>query len=152
MSYTVSSSHTFATTPERAWDVIVETPLQDLFDHRSGPIPPVKDMVSDGPWGTAGAVRTVVLADGSSNLESLTGAERPGEYRYELTNFTGPMKALVSRVEGRFDFVPQGDQTVATWTWVIHPTNAITGFALPVLGYFWKGWAAQMWPKFGARI
>ena len=152
MAYRVSSSHTFATTPERAWDVIVEAPLQELFDHRSGPIPPVKEMVEEGPWGQVGAVRTVVLADGSSNLESLVGAERPGDYRYELTAFTGPMRALVSRVEGRFDFEAQGDHTVATWSWAIHPTNPVAGLALPVLGFFWKGWAAKMWPKFGARI
>ncbi|MGN6722694.1 MAG: SRPBCC family protein [Marmoricola sp.] len=152
MSYTVSSSHTFATTPERAWDVIVEAPLQSIFNHRSGPIPAVKDMQEEEPWGRAGAVRTVLLADGTSNLESLISASRPDDYRYELTAFTGPMKALVSKVEGRFDFQPQGDQTVATWTWVLHPTNAITGLALPVLGFFWKGWANKMWPKFASRI
>ena len=152
MSYTVSSSHAFATTPERAWDVIAEAPLQEILDHRSGPIPPVKEMVSDGPWGVTGAVRTVVLTDGSSNLESLIGASRPNDYRYELTAFTGPMKALVSKVEGRFEFTPQGDETLATWTWVIHPTNALASLGLPLLGFFWKGWAAKMWPKFGARI
>ena len=152
MAYRVSSSHTFATTPDRAWDVIVEAPLQDIFDHRSGPIPPVTDMVPEGPWGVVGAVRTVVLADGSSNLESLIGARRPDDYRYELTAFTGPMKALVSKVEGRFDFQAQGSDTVATWSWVIHPANPVARLALPILGYFWKGWAAKMWPKFGARI
>lgn len=152
MSYQVSSSHALPTTPERAWDVLVEAPLQSIFDHRSGPIPPVKEMREESPWGRAGAVRTVVLADGSSNLESLIGAHRPDDYRYELTAFTGPMKALVSKVEGRFEFTPRGDHTVATWTWVIHPTNPVTGLALPVLGFFWRGWAAKMWPKFGARI
>lgn len=152
MSYEVSSSHTFTMTPERGWDVIVEAPLQEIFNHRSGPIPPVKEMRGSDTWGHVGDARTVVLADGSSNLETLVGASRPDDYRYELTEFTGPMKALVGKVEGRFSFEAQGDQTVATWSWTIHPKNAVAGLGLPVLGFFWKGWAAKMWPKFGARI
>lgn len=152
MAYRVSSSHVLSTSPARAWEAIVAAPLQDIFDHRSGPIPPVKEMVSDGPWGLVGAARTVVLADGSSNRETLVGASCPDDYRYELTGFTGPMKALVTKVEGQFDFDAQGEETVATWTWVIHPTNAVTGLGLPVLGFFWKGWAAKMWPKFAARL
>ncbi|MGN6161068.1 MAG: hypothetical protein ACTHOG_05120 [Marmoricola sp.] len=150
MAYRVSSSHTFTTTPERGYDVIVEAPLEELFDHRAGPIPPVK--ASPGAWGFRGAARTVELADGTSNLETLVGATRPDDYRYELTDFTGPMKALVRKVEGRFAFEAKGEQTTVTWTWVIHPTNPITGLTLPVLGFFWKRWAAGMWPKFGARL
>jgi hypothetical protein len=150
MSYSVSSTQTFATTPARAWETLVEAPLETLFDHRSGPIPPVKSSV--GPWGSVGAARTITLKDGSTNTETMIGSSNPDDYRYELSAFTGPMKALVRRVEGTFEFDAEGDQTVATWSWVIHPTNPVTGLALPVLGFFWKQWAAKMWPKFGARL
>ena len=152
MVYRVSSTYTFATTPEHAYDVIVDAPLQEIFSHRSGPIPPVKDMRGSASWGKVGDTRTVVLADGSSNLETLVGASRPDDYRYELTEFTGPMKALVGKVEGQFSFEALGDRTVATWSWSIHPKNRVAGLGLPVLAFFWKGWAAKMWPKFGARI
>jgi hypothetical protein len=95
----------------------------------------------------------VVLADGSSNLETLVAADRATrEYRYELTDFRGPMKLLVRKVEGRFEFDAAGAATRVTWTWRLHATSPLTRPALPVLGAFWRPWARAMWSRFGDRL
>lgn len=116
--YLLSSSTVIPATPEIAYDGVLAAPLEELFPHRAGPIPPVRECTGqEGAWGTVGQTRTVVLADGSSNLETLVAADRPGSYRYRLGDFTGPMKRLVGSVDGEFSFTPEGPGTRVTWTW-----------------------------------
>ncbi len=105
-----------------------------------------------GDWGDVGQTRTIVLADGSSNLETLVALDRPGSYRYRLTDFTGSMKALIRSVDGEFAFAAHDGGTRATWTWQIHPTHAVARLLLPVMGVFWRRYAARMWPRFAARL
>lgn len=152
-TYVLSSSSALPSTPDAAFQCLADAPLEALFTTRSGLIPPVRESRGqEGPWGTVGQTRTVVLADGSTNLETLVAVDRPGDYRYTLTDFTGPMKLLVRKVEGRFTFVPEGDGTRATWTWTLHPTNPLARLAFPVLGASWRTMARAMWPRFAARL
>lgn len=152
--YQLSSTAVFATTPEIAWDTLVAAPLEELFTQRSGPIGPVARTESEnGGWGRSGQTRTVVLADGSRNLETLVAADRATrEYRYRLTDFHGPFRLLVRLIEGSFEFTPDGDRTRVTWTWLMHPTNPVAGLGLRVVGMFWRRWARDMWPRFGDRL
>ncbi len=153
--YLLSSSTVVPVAPEVAYDAVLAAPLEELFPHRSGAIPPVKECRGQlGDWGTVGQTRTVVLADGGTNLETLVTADRPGGvYQYRLSDFTGAMKALVAGVDGQFSFVGEGSGTRVTWSWAIQPTNAVTRLvALPVLGAFWKPYAAKMWPHYAARL
>jgi len=153
--YLLSSSTVVAASPEVAYDGVLAAPLEELFPHRAGAIPPIKECRGqDGAWAAAGQTRTVVLADGGTNLETLVTADRAsGIYQYELTDFTGAMKALVASVDGQFSFVPEGDGTRVTWSWAIHPTNPVVRLlALPLLGAFWKQYAAKMWPLYAARL
>lgn len=153
--YLLSSSTVVPVSPEVAYDAVMNAPLEELFPHRAGAIPPVKECTGQvGAWDTAGQTRTVVLADGGTNLETLVEADRATpNYRYRLTDFTGPMKALVASVDGRFSYVAEGNGTRVTWSWAIHPTNAVVrALALPVLGMFWKQYAAKMWPHYAARL
>ena len=152
--YLLSSSTVVAATPDDAYDTLCAAPLEKLFTTRSGPIPPV-DRCDDqvGEWGSLGQSRRVVLADGSGNLETLVGADRATQdYRYELTDFSGAFKALIKSIDGQFTFVPEGSGTRVTWSWTLHPTNAVTGLALPVFGFFWRRWAAGMWPRYAAML
>lgn len=151
--YLLTSSTVVPVSPDVAFDAVLAAPLEELFPHRSGMIPPVRECQGqNGAWGTIGQTRTVVLADGSTNLETLVAADRPGVYRYRLSSFTGPMKALVAGVDGTFSFVAEGPATRVTWSWELHPTNAVTRLAIPVLGVFWRQYAAKMWPRYAARL
>lgn len=152
--YQLTSSTVVAATPEAAYDALCAAPLEALFSSRSGPIPPVTRCEGQvGDWGAAGQTRTVVLADGSSNLETLVAADRATQdYRYRLSGFKGPFKLLITSVDGQFAFAPDGPGTRVTWTWALHPVNAVTALALPVVGFFWRRWADAMWPRYAARV
>ena len=151
--YVLTSSSVVAVTPEVAFDGVLASPLPELFAERSGPIPPVRECTGQvGDWGDVGQTRTIVLADGSSNLETLVALDRPGSYRYRLTDFTGSMKALIRSVDGEFAFAAHDGGTRATWTWQLHPTHAVARLLLPVMGVFWRRYATRMWPRFAARL
>lgn len=151
--YLLSSSTVVQVSPESAWAGVLDAPLEQLFPHRAGLIPPVQECTGqEGAWDTVGKTRTVVLADGSSNRETLVEYSRPSTYRYRLSDFTGPMKALVAGVDGEFSFVAEGSGTRVTWSWKIRPTNPVARGLLPVVGYFWRRYAAGMWPLYAARL
>jgi hypothetical protein len=151
--YVLSSSSVVSATPEAAFDGVVAAPLPELFTERSGPIPPVRECTGQqGEWGDVGQTRTVVLADGSGNLETLVAVDRPVSYRYRLTDFKGPMKALVRSVDGEFAFAAEGQGTRVTWSWQMHPANPVSRLLLPGLGFFWRRYAAGMWPRYAARL
>ena len=152
-TYELSSASVLPGPPDAAFQCLVDAPLEELFTTRSGLIPRVRCSEGQvGPWGTPGQTRTVVLEDGSRNLETLVSVEPPGDYRYTLTDFTGPMKLLVRKVEGRFTFVPEDGGTRATWSWTLHPTNPLARLVFPVLGASWRTMARTMWPRFAGRL
>ncbi|HEX2895586.1 MAG TPA: SRPBCC family protein [Marmoricola sp.] len=152
-TYLLSSSSLLPGDPESAFQCLADAPLEDLFTTRSGLIPRVRGCEGQqGPWGTVGQTRTVVLDDGSRNVETLVAVDPPSDYRYTLTDFTGPMKLLVRKVEGRFTYVPEGDGTRATWSWTLHPTSPLARLAFPLLGASWRTMAKNMWPRFAARM
>lgn len=152
--YLISSSTVIPAAGVAAYDALLAAPLEKLFPTRSGPIPAIARCEDqDGAWGTLGQSRKVVLTDGSGNLETLVGADRDTQdYRYELTDFEGPFKALIATIDGQFTFVPEGDGTRVTWSWTMHPTNAVAGLILPVFGFFWRRWATAMWPRYQALV
>jgi hypothetical protein len=151
--YLLSTSSVVPAAPEVAFQGLVDAPLEVLFPTRAGLIPPIKRCEGQGgAWGHVGQTRTVVLADGSRNLETLVAVDRPGDYRYTLTDFTGPMKLLVRKVEGRFAFAPDADGTRVTWSWVLHPTNPVARLTFPLLAASWRTMARGMWPRFSSRL
>jgi hypothetical protein len=152
-TYLLSSSSLLPGSPDAAFQCLADAPLEELFTTRSGLIPRVRGCEGqDGPWGTVGQTRTVVLDDGSRNVETLVAVDRPGDYRYTLTDFTGPMKLLVRKVDGRFTYAPEGGGTRATWSWTLHPTSPLARLAFPLLGASWRTMARNMWPRFAARL
>ena len=153
-TYELSSSTVVPVPVEVAFDGVMNAPLEELFPHRAGMIPPVKECTGQvGPWATVGQTRKVITSDGNSNTETLVTYDRAGGlYQYRLGDLTGPLKALVAGVDGQFKYVPEGDGTRVTWSWSMHPTNAVTRAVLPVMGIFWRQYAAKMWPLYAARL
>ena len=152
-SFFVSSSTVVPVAPEAAFQGLLDAPLERLFPHRAGPMPAIARCEGqEGSWGTVGQTRNVVLSDGTGNLETLVGLTRPSDYRYRITGIEGPFKLLVSSIDGRFTFEPEGDGTRVTWSWTLHGRNAAARLAFPVVGIFWRRWAAGMWPNFATLV
>ena len=152
-SYSLSSSTRVQVSPDIALQAILDAPLSELFPHRSGPMPAIARCEGqEGSWSTVGQTRSVVLTDGTSNLETLVGLERPHEYRYRITGIEGPFKLLVTAIDGRFTFEPEADATRVTWGWVLHGRTPLSALGFPALGFFWRKWAAGMWPRYEAML
>ena len=93
------------TTPKRAWDV---SGLLDptTFYPKFGPLPAVVGVRDQtGSWDTVGRSRTLLLSDGSSVVETITDADSPTYFAYELSDFTKLFGRLVAgaRAEWRFE-------------------------------------------------
>jgi hypothetical protein len=84
-----------------------------------------------------------VLADGGTMREELTSVTEHEEFRYRITDVTGPMKLLVGSLDGRWSFEPAGTGVRVTWAWTVHPASALGEVAMPAFGWLWKGYARQ---------
>ena len=137
-------SRTYPIPVEDAFDAVLSTPLEALFNRRYGPIPRIRAV--DGPqgaWGEAGQVRVPRLAGGGSIREELIRVDRPHGFEYVLTEVTGPMKLLAARVGGLWSFEPAGTGTRITWSWTVHPASGVGGAVMPVFARLWRGYARQ---------
>jgi hypothetical protein len=140
----VESSRTVPVTQERAFDVVLPEPLPRFFGRRYLVFPPIREVRDqDGAWGTVGQTRTIVLSDGGTLRETLTSVDGPASFGYRIDQIRGPMKPLVSGVEGRWSFEPAGTGCRITWAWDIQPSNGMTARLMPVLGRMWQGYARQ---------
>lgn len=140
----VEQSRAIPVDVEDAFGGTLPMPLPALFRRWYGPIPPIRDVLNQtGEWCAVGQTRTVVPAGGGSMREELTAVDPPRSFGYTLTDITGPMSPLVSRVDGAWVFGPAGTGTTVTWRWVIHPRSPLGPPALPVFGRLWRGYARQ---------
>jgi uncharacterized protein YndB with AHSA1/START domain len=141
----MSASRTYPAPRETVFDAILPAPLEQVFVRRYGPIPAVRgtDGAPQGPWGQVGYVRTVRMADGAAVREELTRVDRPRAFGYTLSEVSGPMKFLASRVDGLWSFAPADGGTQVTWEWIVHPASAFAAPLLPVFALCWRQFAKR---------
>jgi hypothetical protein len=139
-----SYSQSFPVAVEKAFDDLLPEPLPDLFNRRYGPIPRIKSVEGQvGVWGQVGQTRTIRLADGGSMREELTLLDRPRAFGYTISDVTGPLKPLVSHVQGLWSFEPDGTGTRITWQWTIQPKSALAAPIMPIFTRLWRGYAKR---------
>jgi hypothetical protein len=140
----LQTSRTFPAPVQRAFEVVLPAPLETVFSRRFGALPPVRKVRDqDGTWGTVGQTRVIELADGGTMTEELTAVRPHEEFSYRITDVTGPMKALVASLDGRWAFEPAGTGARITWAWTVHPASSFAELAMPVFGWLWRGYARQ---------
>jgi hypothetical protein len=141
---TVEQSRAIPIEPRRAFELTLPISLTAICSRRYGLLPPVKEIRGqDGTWGEVGQSRTVVTADGGTMRELLTGVDVPHSFSYRLSEISGPMRPLVSGIDGRWEFAPKGTGTLVTWRWTMHPKRLGTGPLRPIAS-MWRGYARQV--------
>src|SRR5215212_5387963 len=136
-SYSMSESATLAVPPDVAYDALMAAPLEEILGFRTGLIPAITGCSGqDGPWGTVGQTRVIEMADGGRVLETLVKADRPVDYRYRISDVRGPLRPLVTGIDGGFAFEAAAAGTRVTWSWDVHPTNAVSRLGMPLFGFF----------------
>ena len=127
---------------EHAFDALIAEPLPTLFDRRAFAVAPVREVRGqDGPWGTPGQTRTVVLADRGTLRETLTSVDRPRHFAYTLDSITGPLAPLADSVDGVWSVAPDPAGVTIGWDWTLHPTR-VGRPIMPVFGWMWRRYAA----------
>ena len=140
----LEQSHTYPVGLERAFGVVLTTPLPEVFSKRYAAIPAIREVRDqDGAWGTVGQTRTIVLADGGTMREELTRVDRPHGFGYAITDVTGPMKLLVASADGLWTFDPAGSGVSVTWAWEVRPASPLAALAMPVFARMWRGYARR---------
>ena len=142
----MSHSRTFPIEVERAFTEVLAMPLPLLFSQRHlviAPIAEVRD--TTGSWDAVGAGRTIVLAGRpeATMRETLTSLDPPRSFGYELTDLTGPLGSLATRIEGTWEFGAAGTGVRVTWSWRVHPASSVAARAMPVFARMWRGSAAK---------
>jgi hypothetical protein len=141
----VQQSHTLALSQAQAYQLALTAPLPEVFRRRHLLLPPIREVRDQPePWGASvGQSRTIVTTDGGTMVEELVVLEPDERFGYVLSRVTGPMKPLVSSIEGQWSMVPAGPGTTITWAWTIHPRSALTAPVVRLLGSMWHTYAAQ---------
>jgi Polyketide cyclase / dehydrase and lipid transport len=140
----VEQSRAIPVSVENAFHGTLPLPLPTLFRRWYGPIPPIRAVQNQtGEWDAVGQTRTVLLTGGGSMREELTNIDAPHSFGYTLSDITGPMSPLVSRVDGEWLFAAAGTGTRVTWRWAIRPRSRLAAPALPVFALLWRGYARQ---------
>ncbi|MCD9154465.1 SRPBCC family protein [Aeromicrobium duanguangcaii] len=137
-------SRTYPLAVDAAFDALLPLELPALFSRRYGAIPPIAAVRDQaGPWTTPGQTRTIQLADGGTMREELTAVESPSRFTYRIEGITGPMKPLVTSLDGAWTFEPVGTGVRIAWTWTVHPAGRLGSLAMPLFGRMWRGYARQ---------
>lgn len=140
----LSASRTCPVPVERAFDIVMVAPLEQIFSRRFLAIPPISGVSGqEGTWATVGQTRTVRLADGGTMREELVSVDRPHSFGYRLGDVTGALKPLAGSVDGVWRFEPAGTGARITWAWTVHPASSAAGLVMPVLGFLWRGYARR---------
>ena len=82
---------------------------------------PAVTAVDDESWDHVGASRVHRLADGGTVTETMVEYTAGTGYAYELTGFTDVFGRLVHGVRGEWSVSPDGDGSIARWTWEFAP-------------------------------
>ncbi|MBZ5737768.1 SRPBCC family protein [Nocardioides mangrovi] len=140
----VAASRSYPVGVARAFDAVLPLPLPFLFSRRYAALPPIREVRDqDGEWGALGQTRTIVLADGGTMRETLTGLDRPASFGYRIDQVSGPMRPLASSIDGLWTFEKAGTGVRVTWSWTVHPSSSATALLMPAFARMWRGYARQ---------
>jgi len=143
MTTHVSASRSVPVPFEGALERVLHHPLPEFFSRRYAALPAIKEVVLDGDsFAEVGDSRVIVLSDGGRLGERLTLVDSPHAFGYRITPISGPLKPLVSEVQGLWTFEPSGTGTRIGWSWTVTPSR-VGRVAMPAFARMWRGYARQ---------
>ena len=111
------------------FDYIVPVDLSHMFK-RYKYLPGVVKTSLVEKWFKADLIRTVFFDDGNSAKEHLKSFKNPEYFSYTISEFTSPLKFLISDIFGSWTFVNDGSKTNVTWIYDLHPKNTLAGWLI----------------------
>lgn len=124
--------------PEENFRIIVPIDLSQVFK-AWGPFPGVVAVRNQtGDWDGMGQSRNPELSDGSTALERLTEFTAPHSFAYEIVDFTGSMRFLVSGIRGEWTFTPDGSGTLIRWCYEFKPLRGRSWLLRGMIVPLWR--------------
>ena len=117
MQASATAVATVTATPKQAYDI--SGPLDPTkFYPKSGALPAVVEVRNQtGTWDAVGRSRKLMLSDGGHVIETITDANSPAYFAYELSDFQKLFGALVDHARAEWRFIGEGDGTSIRWTY-----------------------------------
>jgi hypothetical protein len=137
-----------ASTPlDWTWSLIVpHDPTR--FYPRFGPIPAVFSVrEQEGPWGTVGQTRKLLLSDGGYVVETITDVEPESYFAYELSSFQRGFKQLVDSARAEWFYIPQPEGTLVRWTYTFVPKRGRAWLVRLIVRLWWGRYMHSVLPE-----
>ena len=135
-----------------SWDVALQTP-PPAFYPSFGPLPAVVGVQGQPKtWDRVGYTRTLLLSDGSTVVETITGSERGASFGYDLTDFTKLFGRLVSGAHAEWTFVTERSATKITWSYEFHTLPGRGWLVNAIVSLFWARYMRRVLPRIIAEI
>ncbi|CAN5250965.1 hypothetical protein BH11ACT4_BH11ACT4_20840 [soil metagenome] len=135
-----------ASTPKQAYEI--SGPVEPTrFYPKFGPLPAVVAVRDQsGSWDATGRSRRLMLSDGGHVVETITNADSPTYFAYELSDFQKLFGMLVTgaRAEWRFERVETG--TRIRWTYTFFGKPGRGWVVALIVRLFWAPYMKRVLP------
>ncbi len=133
-------------TPKTAWQTVTRLDPSKFYP-KQGPLPGVTSVVTQsGSWDTVGRTRTLGLSDGGHVIETITHANSPTFFAYDLSEFQKLFGRLVSGARATWEFTAEDGGTRIRWTYAFHGRPARAWIVGIIVRLFWARYMAAVLP------
>ena len=149
---TATTDAVVQSTPKQAWEISGSVDPARFYP-KHGPLPAVTAVRDQtGPWDTVGRTRKLALSDGGHVIETITDADSPTLFAYELSDFQKLFGMLVTgaRAEWRFERVEAGTRIRWTYTFFGKPGRA--WIVKLIVTLFWAPYMRKVLPPIAREV
>jgi hypothetical protein len=120
---------------------------------RFGPLPAVVEVRhQSGSWDTPGRTRKLLLSDGGHVVETITDADSPTYFAYELSEFQKLFGKLVAGARAEWHFEGVAGGTRIRWTYTFRPRAGRGWVVAAIVRLFWAPYMRRVLPSVVAAV
>lgn len=149
---TATTDAVVQSTPKQAWEIAGPVDPTKFYP-AYGPLPAVIEVRDQtGTWDTVSRNRKLMLSDGGHVIETITDADSPAFFAYELADFQKLFGMLVSgaRAEWRFERVEAG--THIRWTYTFFGKPGRAWIVKLIVKMFWAPYMHRVLPPIAREV
>lgn len=151
-SATATTDAVVTATPKQAWEI--SGPVDPTkFYPKFGPLPAVVAVRDQsGTWDAVGHTRTLMLSDGGHVIETITDADSPTFFAYELSQFQKLFGSLVSGARAEWRFEREEEGTRIRWTYTFFGLPGRAWIVKLIVKLFWAPYMRRVLPPIATEV
>lgn len=136
--------------PDVAWAFVAHHD-PTVYYPKFGPLPAVTAVEDQsGPWTIVGQTRRLELSDGGSVVETITDADSPTLFAYDLSDFQRLFGRLVTGARAEWRFERESDGTRIRWSYEFHPKRGRRWIVALIVRLWWARYMQRVLPRIAA--